>query len=94
MMFKKILLISFILYVQSSSIIDIVFTVKNLSTNDRLKLNFFTMITSLFQHTSIENLHLHIIGDSDSHHFVDQTLRDLDYNHQVIKISFLFINNK
>jgi hypothetical protein len=89
-MFKKILLFFFFLYAQSSSVIDIVFTVKHLSTNDRLKLNFFTMIASLCQHTSIENLHLHVIGDLDSQHFVDQTLQTLNFNPQVIN----FLMNK
>ncbi len=66
--------------------IDIAFTVKNLSTNEHLKLNFFTMISSLFEHTSIDNLRLHIIGDSDSHQFVDEILQNLHYNNsQVIK---------
>ena len=69
----------------SSAIIDLIFTVKNLSTNERLKLNFFTLITSLFQHTSKNDLHLHVIGDSDSHQFVEQTLQNLHYNHQVSK---------
>jgi DNA-binding ferritin-like protein (Dps family) len=70
--------------------IDIAFTVKNLSTNEHLKLNFFTMISSLFEHTSIDNLRLHVIGDSDSHQFVDEILQNLNYNSQVIK----FLINK
>ncbi|CAF0914541.1 unnamed protein product [Adineta steineri] len=45
------------------------------------------MITSLFQHTSIENLHLHVIGDLDSHHFVNQTLQTLHYNHQINQLN-------
>ena len=93
MIVKEILffLLFFFSYVQTSSVINIVFTVKNLSTNERLKLNFLTMITSLFEHTSIDNLHLHVIGDSDSQEFVDQTLQTLNYNHQVIKTLFFII---
>jgi lipopolysaccharide biosynthesis glycosyltransferase len=95
MIVKQILffLLFFFSCVQTSSIINIVFTVKNLSTNERLKLNFLTMITSLFQHTSIDNLHLHVIGDSDSQQFVDETLQHLNYNHQVIKTLFFIIEN-
>jgi len=83
MIFIQIVFLFFFFYPQSSSIIDIAFTVKNLSTNEHLKLNFYTMINSLFQHTSIDNLRLHIIGDSDSHEFVDKILENLHYNSQV-----------
>jgi hypothetical protein len=84
MIFRQILLFAyFFVFARSSRIIDIVFTVKNLSTNEELKSNFFTMINSLFEHTSKDNLHLHVIGDVDSHLFVDQTLHNLQYNHQV-----------
>ncbi|CAF0878639.1 unnamed protein product [Adineta ricciae] len=93
-MLKTILLLSLFLYVQSSSIVDVVFTVKNLSTNDRLKLNFVTMITSLFQHTSTENLHLHVIGDFDSHHFVEQTLHTLQYTRQIDKLNIDSLTTK
>jgi hypothetical protein len=95
MIFIQILYLFFFSNVQSSSsssIIDIAFTVKNLSTNERLKLNFYTMISSLFQHTSIDNLRLHVIGDLDSHQFVDETLQNLHYNSQVIKSHFFIIN--
>jgi hypothetical protein len=83
-------LFCFFFYAQSSSMINVVFTVKNLSTNEHLKLNFLTMITSLFQHTSTDNLHLHVIGDSDSQQFVHQTLQSLDYHHQVNKSRCFF----
>lgn len=65
------------IHTHSLAVIDIAFTVKNLSTNDRLQQNFLTMITSLFEHTSPDGLHLHIIGDSDSHRFVEQTFHQL-----------------
>ena len=81
-------------YVQTSSIINIVFTVKNLSTNDRLKLNFLTMITSLFQHTSMNDIRINVIGDSDSQLFVDQVLQNLNYNHQVFQFSFFSFSYK
>ncbi|CAF0746343.1 unnamed protein product [Rotaria sordida] len=90
MIFKQILILFLFVCIQSSfssSIIDIAFTVKNLSTDQRLQLNFFTFITSLFQHTSKDNLRLHVIGDSDSHHFVNQTLQNLHYNHQINKFN-------
>ena len=78
------LLFSVCLSSLSSSMIDIVFTVKNLSTNDRLKSNFVTMIQSLLEHTSADNLQLHVIGDTDSHVFVEKTLQTLHYHHEVI----------
>lgn len=74
----------FSLTICTSNIIDIAFTVKNLSSNDRLKENFLTMITSLFEHTSMDNLRLHVIADPISQQFVDQTLQDLHYHSQVI----------
>jgi hypothetical protein len=74
--------------------IDIVFTVKNLSTNDRLKSNFVTMIQSLLEHTSTDELHLHVIGDTDSHAFVEQTLENLHYNHQVTIFVFFLVLEK
>ena len=67
----------------SLAVIDVVFTVKNLATNDRLKSNFITMIHSLFEHTARENLYLHVIGDSDSHALVRQTLHELNYHEKV-----------
>ena len=70
------------------SIIDIVFTVKNLATNDRLQNNFLTMISSLFEHTSIENLRLHVIGDSDSHLIVDKTLRKRKIVYGIEQVGF------
>ncbi|CAF0973206.1 unnamed protein product [Adineta steineri] len=45
------------------------------------------MITSLFQHTSTVNLHLHVIGDLDSHQFVNQTLQTLHYNQQINQLN-------
>ncbi len=90
MNFKQIFILFFVIHTQSSSVIDIVFTVKNLSTNDRLKSNFFTMISSLFEHTSIDNLRLHVIGDFDSHQFVVKTLENLHYQSQVFA-RFVFL---
>jgi len=46
------------------------------------------MISSLFQHTSDDNLRFHVIGDSDSHQFVDKILENLHYNSQVIHSLF------
>lgn len=74
----------FFLQISTSSIIDIVFTVKNLTNNDRLKENFLTMITSLLEHTTIDNLRLHVIADTNSQQFVDETLEKLHYHSQVI----------
>jgi len=73
-------IICLILCVQSNAFIDIIFTVKNLSTNDHLKSNFLTMISSLFEHTNIDQLRLHIIGDRFSHEYVNNTLRTLSYS--------------
>lgn len=89
MIFIKIFLIFCIYSVHSSSsVTNIIFTVKNLSTNDRLKSNFHTMISSLFEHTSKEYLNLYVIGDIDSHRYVDQTLKQLDYHLPVMNIFF------
>lgn len=82
-----------LIHVQSSSIIDLVFTVKNLVTNERLKSNFLTMISSLFEHTSIDNLRLHVIGDIDSQQFVIKTLENLHYHSQVFAF-FLTMQKK
>lgn len=84
MICKQILFLLLISYVNSSAI-HVIFTVKNLATNGRLQLNLLTLITSLFEHTSKDNLHLHVIGDSDSHQFVDKVLENINYNNQVIE---------
>ncbi|CAF4726617.1 unnamed protein product, partial [Rotaria socialis] len=86
MVIQQILFFFFVTCIQSSSIINIVFTVKNLGENERLQSNFFTLISSLFQYTSIENLQLHVIGDSDSQQFVDRTLQDLHYTNEINKL--------
>ncbi|CAF1443362.1 unnamed protein product [Rotaria magnacalcarata] len=86
MVIQQILFFFFVTCIQSSSIINIVFTVKNLEGNERLQTSFFTLISSLFQYTSIENLQLHVIGDSDSQQFVDRTLQDLHYTNEINKL--------
>ena len=53
------------------------------------------MITSLFQHTSTDDLRLHVIGDTPSHQFVEQTLQHLHYHSPVNKpFPFILIKKK
>lgn len=86
MQYRTVCLLFFSLQISGSTVIDLVFTVKNLADNDRLQESFLTMITSLFEHTSINNLRLHVIADSSSQQFVDQTLKTLHYHSQVIRM--------
>lgn len=81
---RTFVLFFFSLTICKSTLIDIAFTVKNLASNDQLKENFLTMIASLFEHTSMNNLRLHVIADPISQQFVDQTLDKLHYHSQVI----------
>ena len=65
--------------------IHLVFTVKNLVSQPRLKLNLVTMLQSLIEHTSMENLHFHVIGDVQSQMIAEETLKNLHYFQQVSK---------
>ena len=67
----------------TSAKIDLIFTVKNLGAQARLKLNLVTMLHSLIEHTSMENLNFHVIGDLPSQTIAEETLKNLHYPHQV-----------
>lgn len=63
--------------------INVVFTVKNLMQHQRLKSNLVTMLQSMLEHTSKDDLQFYVIGDAESQTFAEQTLKSLHYPYQV-----------